>query len=341
MKSDRKQEVNGSMDHESDWDITDADDTACMPASIDDVDIRDDFMFAYIIRNPEICIELLSYLLPDQRISHVQYYQLDEKQQEVPQQEVRIETQKAIAEAFNRRGVRLDAYLDDGTTIYNIELQTTRQPTLPQRARLYQAHLDINQLERGQQYDELRPSYVIFICTFDPFGAGHYRYTFRNVCQELPLELNDGTHKLFFSTVGTKGTISDGLREILRYINDPAHFEMDSTKPRLIGRINEAVNEAKMDDEWRRAYMTYQVHQRDAELRGEKRGIAIGEKRGIAIGEKRGERRGISIGEKRGEKRGIAETARRMLLAGISAEDVVRITGLTPDEVRALVPPIS
>ena len=87
--------------------------------------------------------------------------------------------------------------------------------------------------------------------------------------------------------------------------------------------------------------MTYQVHQRDAELRGEKRGIAIGEKRGIAIGEKRGERRGISIGEKRGEKRGIAETARRMLLAGISAEDVIRITGLTPDEVRALVPPIS
>ena len=71
--------------------------------------------------------------------------------------------------------------------------------------------------------------------------------------------------------------------------------------------------------------MTYQVHQRDAELRGEKRGIAIGEKRGIAIG----------------EKRGIAETARRMLLAGISAEDVIRITGLTPDEVRALVPPIS
>ena len=39
--------------------------------SIDDVDIRDDFMFAYIIRNPDICIELLQYLLPGQRISEV------------------------------------------------------------------------------------------------------------------------------------------------------------------------------------------------------------------------------------------------------------------------------
>ena len=36
--------------------------------------------------------------------------------------------------------------------------------------------------------------------------------------------------------------------------------------------------------------MIYQVHQQDAELRGEERGIAIGEKRGIAIGEERGEK---------------------------------------------------
>ncbi len=36
---------------------------------------------------------------------------------------------------------------------------------------------------------------------------------YRNVCQELPLELNAGTYKLFFSTVGMKGEISDGLKE--------------------------------------------------------------------------------------------------------------------------------
>ena len=47
--------------------------------------------------------------------------------------------------------------------------------------------------------------------------------------------------------------------------------------------------------------MTWQIRQREAELLGEKRGIAIGEKRGIAIG------------EERGEKRGKLETARAML----------------------------
>ena len=73
-------------------------------------------------------------------------------------------------------------------------------------------------------------------------------------------------------------------------------------------------------------YMTWQIRQREAELLGEKRGIAIGKetrgkarhchwqrtrgkKRGIAIGKELGEKRGITIGEKRGK----LETARAML----------------------------
>ena len=130
MKSETK-EVAGSMNHETDsqWRTGEADEAALYddtPMNIDDVDIRDDFMFAYIVRNPEICIELLEYLLPGQKINKVEFFQIDEKQHEVPQKEPRLETQKAIAEAFNKRGVRLDAYLDDGTTIYNIEMPTRK-----------------------------------------------------------------------------------------------------------------------------------------------------------------------------------------------------------------------
>lgn len=71
--------------------------------------------------------------------------------------------------------------------------------------------------------------------------------------------------------------------------------------------------------------MTYQIHQRDAELRGEQRGIAIGEKRR--------EQRGIAIGE----KRGVLETSKKMLQAGIPAQDVARITGLSLEEVKSLI----
>ena len=89
--------------------------------------------------------------------------------------------------------------------------------------------------------------------------------------------------------------------------------------------------------------MTWQIRQREAELLGEKRGIAIGEKRGIAIGEKRGEergeKRGIAIGEKRGEergeKRGKLETARAMLKE-LPIDQVARFTGLSREELQSL-----
>ena len=97
--------------------------------------------------------------------------------------------------------------------------------------------------------------------------------------------------------------------------------------------------------------MTWQIRQREAELLGEKRGIAIGEERGIAIGEKRGEergekrgiaigkelgeKRGIAIGEERGEKRGKLETARAMLKE-LPIDQVARFTGLSREELQSL-----
>jgi predicted transposase/invertase (TIGR01784 family) len=49
-------------------------------------------------------------------------------------------------------------------------------------------------------------------------------------------------------------------------------------------------------------------------------------------GRKEGEKRG----EKRGEKKEKLETARRMLLDNVSIKDVIKYTGLTEKEVRAL-----
>ena len=90
--------------------------------------------------------------------------------------------------------------------------------------------------------------------------------------------------------------------------------------------------------------MTWQIRQREAELLGEKRGIAIGkelgEKRGIAIGEERGEKRGIAIGKELGEKRGKLETARAMLKE-LPIDQVARFTGLSREELQSLAGEIS
>ena len=287
-------------------------------AGMHKVDIRNDLMFSYVMRNPEICTELLEVLLPGHKIARVEYIELESERDGAPQAAItktrknRPDTQKALLSAIDKRSVRLDAYLDDGKTIYNVEMQTAEYGALPQRARLYQAHMDINQLQRGQFYTKLRPSFVIFICTFDPFDEGRYLYSFRNVCRETGGELGDEAYKLFFNTAGTRGEISDSLRELLRYMNDPKNYPDAKTGLPLIRSIDEAVDEAKMNDDWRHAFMIYQIHQMDAEKRGEKRGITIGAKQ---------------------EK---LDNAKGMLHEGLSADLISRVTGLSIAEINKL-----
>ncbi len=246
---------------------------------INSIDITNDYMFAYVMRNADICIELLEYLLPGRTIESIQYYEVDDQEASATQTvKTKSETQKSLSEAFDKRGVRLDAYLDDGKTIYNIEMQTTMQPDIAKRARLYQAHIDINQLERGLHYDLLRPSFILFICKFDPFHKGKYTYSFLNTgCEEDDsVTLDDETYKVFFNTDGHDGDVSPKLKELLRYMNDTKSYPVENTDIPLIRKIEQEVSLAKKDDEWRQTYMTYAVHQRDAELKGRREGIAIG-----------------------------------------------------------------
>ena len=99
--------------------------------SVDEVDIRDDFMFSYVMRNPAICTQLLEYLLPECKIARIKYIDWDtdetaEEECHMPKMRLaKPEMQKAFFGAAGKRGVRLDAYLDDGKSIYNIELQTS------------------------------------------------------------------------------------------------------------------------------------------------------------------------------------------------------------------------
>ena len=53
-------------------------------AKIADVDIRDDFMFSYVMCNPQICMEFLQYLLPDHKISRIEYYEMGRDGTEQP-----------------------------------------------------------------------------------------------------------------------------------------------------------------------------------------------------------------------------------------------------------------
>lgn len=58
--------------------------------------------------------------------------------------------------------VHLDIYVKDGKgTVYNIEMQTTENRNPPRRARcFYQGMIDLNILQRGDNYKDLGRSFI-------------------------------------------------------------------------------------------------------------------------------------------------------------------------------------
>ncbi len=58
------------------------------------------------------------------------------------------------------KSVRLDIYVEDGKeTVYNIEMQTAENRNLPKRTRYYQGMIDLNILEKGDNYKNMSRGY--------------------------------------------------------------------------------------------------------------------------------------------------------------------------------------
>ena len=89
-----------------------------------------------------------------------------------------------MQETVGSKGVRFDVYTKDENRIFDIEIQTTNQKNLPKRARYYQSVIDMDNLSHGEKYSQLKESYVIFLCLFDPFGEKLPMYFFENTCLE-------------------------------------------------------------------------------------------------------------------------------------------------------------
>ncbi len=137
-----------------------------MDTLLKNLTIKNNFMFAAVMSDEENCKGFLERVLPI-KIDHVE-----------------ISTEKSIVYHPEYKGVRLDVYAkDENNTRYNVEMQVLKQPALGRRCRYYQSHMDMDILVKGCNYAELPDSYVIFLCDFDPFGAGKYRYTFRDDVQ--------------------------------------------------------------------------------------------------------------------------------------------------------------
>ena len=133
--------------------------------------------------------------------------------------------------------------------------------------------------EKGESYDILKESYVIFICTFDFFEKGRSVYEFENVClEDSEIKLNDGTHKIFLNTKGDKSDINKELKSLLEY------FDGSEPESELTRRIDRKVIAARKNERWRREYMSLQM---EMNLKY-REGLKAGEEKGRALGQSEG-----------------------------------------------------
>ncbi len=223
--------------------------------SYEELELSDDFMFAKVMQNKALCKELLE-LIMDFPIADIVY----------------LEEQKTLDVAANAKSVRMDVYAaDENQTIYDIEMQTGKKKHLPKRSRYYQGIIDIDETDKGIEYQSLNKSYVIFICTFDPFDAGRHIYSFENRCiQDLNLELGDGTGKIFLSAVGRQNDVSAEMKAFLEYLSKKT-IETD-----FVHRLDREVQRVRDNQKWRKEYMQRQSDWIEDREEAKEEGLAEG-----------------------------------------------------------------
>ena len=151
---------------------------------IEELTLADNFMFCHTMKNEELCKELLEKLLHI-KIDHIVYPELE----------------KELSAYYESKSVRLDVYVKDSNKVYDIEMQNQPSNFLPLRTRYYQSMIDVDNLLKGEDYSNLKESFIIFICQFDPFDAKLPCYTFKSICREnTNIELNDKTSKIIFNS---------------------------------------------------------------------------------------------------------------------------------------------
>mgnify|MGYP003308901798 CR=1 FL=1 len=170
---------------------------------------------------------------------------------------VKVEYTKPYNSEF--KCIRLDVYAKAVAEVsYNLEMQNRNEYNLPLRSRYYQAQIDVASLEPGDDYNDLKPLYVIFICNFDPFGLGLYRYTFSMHCEERDLPLNDGVKRIFFSTKGkNEDEVSGVLTDFLGYLNDSTDSYVEGSPNEKLREIHNRITELKKKRDVEARYMHY------------------------------------------------------------------------------------
>ena len=203
---------------------------------------------------------------------------------EIPIGNIEVDKEKNIVYRPEFKGVRLDVYAkDDANRRFNVEMQVLREPSPGKRSRYYHSQIDMELLLTGMLYEQLPDSYVIFICDYDPFHSGKYRYIFRNVCiEDETVHLQDGSWTIFLNTKGTNDDeISEKLLNLLKYIGASLEDSHKDYNDPYIKQLQNSIDAIKRDREMGKRYMLLEEFLMRERMRSMELGRATGKAESI------------------------------------------------------------
>lgn len=299
-----------------------------------------DKIFMNVMRSPKICRALLELILPNEEIGAIRIKKSDNpfldnsaideeadesagesdgndetSEQTNAFENLRVETQRTLKLEADAHGVRFDAFVESSKLWADIEMQTDNDSMIDKRARYYHANMDLDFLAQGQPYKDLKPSYVIFICTFDRFKMDEPVYFFRSWDVEKGLPLGDLSYTIVLNTKCSSEKVPKALKPFYEYLNDPKKNQASE----LTRMIDERVRKFN-SSEWRQKYMTFEYilneHRRESFAEGE------------AVGLERGRSEGATQKQR--------EIAKNLKDLGVGTTEIIKATGLSAEEVEEL-----
>lgn len=271
----------------------------------------DDYVFCSILtENPHIC-KRIAELATGRKIKEI----------------VKIQAQKSIKKTKDGRGVRFDVvFEDDESNIYDIEMQKLKRGDIPKRARYYQSMLDLDSLGKGKDktYTKLKNGYIIFICDFDLFGKGDYRYVAKTMVVGHPdCDYDDGSRKVFLNTHYTKEDMDPELKAFLDYLK--TGFIASDFVLELEDIKNKLLDDAERRSEFMTLQETYAMYLEEGREEGREKGRKEGREEGRKEGREEGRKEGIEEGELR-------KVFSLFIKGKLTKADAVEESGLTEAE---------
>ena len=125
--------------------------------------------------------------------------------------------------------------------------------------------IDADNLLKGQGYEDLKASYIVFICTDDPFRDERGKkyglpcYTLTTKCHEAQeLNFNDKIKKVIYNASGYEKESDAKIRDFLRFVytNDPSEDDFSI-------RLTKRVENLKQSEGFKEAYATMGIWEMD------------------------------------------------------------------------------